>query len=123
MKKKVFKKLSNERRRIFNAKLMYREDTQTWEVVEDYHDRICTKKRFLKTFARTMPLTIAGYTDHYGLLIGNDGKVIDILDYYNEVDNRMRFFIVHVWENADQYKTTLYLSTPNTMEELISEPL
>ena len=123
MKKKVLKKLSNERRRIFNAKLMYREDTQTWEVVEDYHDRICTKKRFLKTFDRTMPLTIAGYADHYGLLIGRDGKVIDILDYYNEVDNRMRFFIVHVWENADQYKTTLYLSTPNTMEELISEPL
>ena len=123
MKKKVFKKLTRERQNIFNAKLAYREDTQTWEVVEDYHNRICTKKRFLKTFDRTMPLTIAGYTDHYGLLIGNDDKVIDILDYYNEVDNRMRFFIVHVWENADQYKTTLYLSTPNTMEELMSEPL
>ena len=123
MKKKVLKKLSNERRRIFNAKLMYREDTQTWEVIEDYHNGICTKKRFLKTFDRTMPLTIAGYADHSGLLIGRDGKVIDILDYYNEVDDRMRFFIVHVWENADQYKTTLYISTPNTMEELITEPL
>ena len=70
-----------------------------------------------------MPLTIAGYADHYGLLIGSDDKVFDILDYYNKVDDRMRFFIVHVWENADQYKTTLYLSTPNTMEELMSEPL
>lgn len=123
MKKKVFKKLSNERRNIFNAKLMYREDTQTWEVVEDYHDHTCTKKRFLKTFARTMPLTIAGYADWYSLLTGRGDKVIDILDYYNEVDDRMRFFIVHVWENEDRYKTTLYLSTPNTMEELISEPL
>ena len=123
MKKKVFKKLSNERKHIFNAKLMYREDTQTWEVVEDYHDHICTKKRFLKTFDRTMPLTNTGYADWYSLLIGRGDKVIDILDYYNEVEDRMRFFIVHVWKNADQYKTTLYLSTPNTMEELMSEPL
>lgn len=123
MKKKVLKKLTRERKKIFNAKLAYREDTQTWEVTEMYHGHMCTKNRFLKTFERTMPLTIAGYADHYGLLINDGEKVFDILDYFNEVNNSMRFFIVHVWENADQYKTTLYLTTPNTMEELISEPL
>lgn len=60
MKKKVFKKLTRERNKIFNAKLVYREDTQTWEVAENYHARLCTKNRFLKTFDRTMALTIAG---------------------------------------------------------------
>lgn len=123
MKKKVFKKLTRERQNIFNAKLVYRMDTQTWEVAENYHARLCTKNRFLKTFERTMPLTTAGYTDHYALMIGDNGGVIDILDYFKEVDNQMRFFIVHVWEDANKYKTTLYLSTPNTMEELMSEPL
>lgn len=123
MKKKVFKKLTRERQNIFNAKLVYREDTQTWEVVENYHARLCTKKRFLKTFERTMALTNVGYTDHYALMIGDGDRVIDILDYFKEVDNRMRFFIVHVWADANTYRTTIYYATPNTMEWFMSEPL
>lgn len=123
MKKKVFKKLTRERQNIFNAKLVYYEDTQTWEVAENYHSHPCTKNRFLKTFERTMPLTNAGYTDHYALMIGNGDKVIDILDYFKEVNNRMRFFIVYVWADANTYRTTTYYATPNTMEGFMSEPL
>lgn len=123
MKKKVFKKLTRERQNIFNAKLVYIEDTQTWEVAENYHNHLCTKKRFLKTFDRTMPLTNAGHTDHYALMIGNDGKVNDILDYFKEMDNQMRFFIVYVWADVNTYRTTMYYATRSTMEELMSEPL
>lgn len=123
MKKKVFKKLKRERQNIFNAKLIYIEDTQTWEVVENYHSHLCTLKRFLKTFERTMPLTNTGYNDHYGLMIGDGGRVIDILDYFKDVNNQMRFFIVNVWADANTYKNTAYFATPNTMEEFMNEPL